>query len=85
MLTAETLGEFAGIDSGIALVWMHQVEKAGLVRHQYNWYCPRTEQKLRTTSEVDEVPVFDCCKCLTAHPADTCFVEIEFIPLHGKV
>lgn len=85
MLTPETLGKFAGIDSGMALVWLHQVEKANLVRHQYHWYCPKTEQELRVTKEVDEVPVFDCCHCLTAHPANICFVEVEFIPTHGKV
>jgi predicted membrane-bound spermidine synthase len=81
-LTAETLGAFAGVDEGYALVWLGTLHQAGFMTTEYHWYCPTTGELLLTTETVDEAPDdVKCHRCSTTHRAATeCHVSLIFHP-----
>ena len=81
-LTAEGLGVFAGVDEGLALVWLGKLHQAGLMTTEYRWYCPETGELLLTTETVNEAPDdVKCHRCSSTHKAATeCHVSLIFHP-----
>ncbi len=81
-LTAEALGEFAGIDAGLALAWLAKLHQAGLLTAEYSWHCPRTGALILTTETLNEAPDDVRCEhCPTTHKASSeCHVSLIFHP-----
>lgn len=81
-LTAESLGEFAGVDEGLALAWLGVLHRAGLFTTEYRWHCPTTGELILTTETLGEAPDdVQCGHCSTTHKASSeCHVSIIFHP-----
>jgi hypothetical protein len=78
MLSGKTLGGIAGVDEGLALVWLHTLDKAGYIKPRYSWYCPVTENLLAVTPTNN--PVLYCPDCDKSHDNKTeAFVELSFV------
>ena len=81
-LSAETLARLAGIDDGLALVWLHTLEQVGHVKPEYRWYCPKTGALLCTTDSVNDIPdEVECRHCPASHKAESeCHLSLVFLP-----
>jgi len=54
-LTAEALGELAGVDAGLALVWLGELHSSGHLTPRYEFFCPTCGLLLAKTGSLDEV------------------------------
>ena len=68
------------IDEGLALVLLGEAEKAEILDHRYDVYCPNTDNFIATFESVDDLPASIRCPAeeRTEHNINEYFVELVF-------
>lgn len=79
-LSMETLAQLAGIDEGLALVWLDRLVEAGFIEPEYRLFCPVTGERLFTCRSVSELPdKVECESCGVRHDeARECGMQLVF-------
>ena len=68
------------IDEGLALVLLYSCERAGIIHHRYDVYCPVTDLVIEHFSSKSNLPPSIRCpfEISTEHSIDDYFVELVF-------
>lgn len=79
-IVPELVAKKLGIDDGLALVLLSEAEKAEILDHRYDVYCPNTDAFIATFESVDDLPASIRCRAeeRTEHSINEYFVELVF-------
>ena len=69
-----------GVDENLALVLLREAEKAEILDHRYDVYCPNTDNFIATFKSEDDLPASIRCRDeeRTEHSINEYFVELVF-------